>query len=200
MAFTLHPHQRDGLMRWERDALILHFVWSWQFIVCCCMEVIIMAEIMGSTISADYKNREMRLWYAFFVLTLIILITIVAEICLFANSHLEVNKWLGLQIFKVAFAATAFGIYVGCAGSPGPGDHRVCIPHLGSWRTQEQRRETIGGLVGFWTPWIAGLVCGITAKLQDGRQRKEDFVVEEEARRPLLPRRISAGERRAVYR
>ncbi|PVH74040.1 hypothetical protein DL98DRAFT_40513 [Cadophora sp. DSE1049] len=166
------------------------------------MELLIMGEIMGSQFSADYKNREMRPWYTFFILTLITLITILAEICLFANEHLEVNKWLVLQIFKLAFAATAFGIYVGCAGIPGLGVHRrgTCTPQLGSWRTWEERRDMLGGLVGFWTPWIAGLVCGVVAKAQHGKQKKEDFVVEEEVRRPLLPRRVSAGERRAVYR
>ncbi|KAG4437088.1 hypothetical protein IFR05_007422 [Cadophora sp. M221] len=160
MSLTLHPRQRDGLMRWERDALILHFFWGWQFIVACGMELLIFGEILGSQFSADYKNREMRYYYTFFWLIVILLITIVAEICLFANEHLEVNKWLALQIFKLAFAATAFGV----------------------------------------TPWVAGLVCGLLAKWQDGRESKEDLVIEEEARRPLLPRRISAGERRAVYR
>ncbi|KAG4424547.1 hypothetical protein IFR04_002257 [Cadophora malorum] len=166
------------------------------------MELLIMSEIMGSTFSADYKNREMRPWYTFFILTLVILVAILAEICLFANSHLGVNKWLVLQIFKLAFAATVFGIYVGCAGRPGQGSHRrgSCTPQLGNWRTWEEVREMLGGLVGFWTPWIAGLVCGILAKFQDGKQRKEELVVEEEVRRPLLPRRISPSERRAVYR
>ncbi|KAH7333367.1 hypothetical protein BKA65DRAFT_479916 [Rhexocercosporidium sp. MPI-PUGE-AT-0058] len=95
---------------------------------------------MSSPFSTIYNNREMRYYYIFFILTLILLITILSEICLFANEHLQVNKWLVLQIFKLVFAATAFGA----------------------------------------TPWIAGLVCGLMVKWQDGRKGKEDLVVEEE--------------------
>ncbi|KAH6706243.1 hypothetical protein BKA61DRAFT_679424 [Leptodontidium sp. MPI-SDFR-AT-0119] len=161
-----------------------------------------MGEILGSQLSADYKNREMRYYYTFFFLILILLVTIVAEICLFANEYLEVNKWLALQILKLAFAATAFGVYVGCGGHAGPGGggRGSCTAVPFEWGSWEGVRESLGILVGFWAPWIAGLVCGLLAKWQDGRESKEDLVVEEEARRPLLPRRISAGERRAVYR
>lgn len=47
---------------------------------------------------------------------------------------------------------------------------------------------------------MAGIACGSLVKWQDGRKSKEDLVVEEEVRRPLLPKRITPAERRAVYR
>lgn len=86
------------------------------------------------------------------MLTLILLVTILAEICLFANSHLEVNKWLALQLLKLVFAASAFGVYVGCGGHAGPGGggRGTCTPVPFAWGNWVAVRETVGILVGFW--------------------------------------------------
>ncbi|KAL2065743.1 hypothetical protein VTL71DRAFT_3413 [Oculimacula yallundae] len=201
MGFTLRPQHRNGLMRWDVNALILHFFWGWQFILACAMELFFtMCVITLGDNHLTHDNIEIISAYTFFTLTLTLVIVLLTEICFFANSHLEVNKWLILQIVKFVYAATVFGFYAymfaGCK------DYIENCTSMFVWRGNwvDVRRTWIV-LGGFCRPpWITGLVLGSIMKLQDRKMSTKDFVVEEEVRRPLLPRAISSAERRAVYR
>jgi len=130
-------------MRWTRDALILHFWWGWQFVIACLIEGATMfwigysdsdsgSQSLGvmapyrylyqifSSFSRYISSLELKciltnysVRWLFFTLTLVLVITVVGEICAYANEELSPNQYLLLQIGKLSYVSLVFGLVVG---------------------------------------------------------------------------------------
>jgi hypothetical protein len=117
-------------MRWNYTAVILHAIWVWQFVVACLMEFVGLITVMFSGLaegrpphpnailyfelsipspSRTNTNFRIRIWYC--ALSFLLVVTIITEVCLFANERLSPNTFLSLQIGKMVYISVTFGIY-----------------------------------------------------------------------------------------
>lgn len=119
----------DRLVLWDRFGLILHFLWAWQFALGCLIELALITSIaleglagapihdttylasryLGTMLDTDLAMNRVR--WVFVVLTFFLIITIVVQICIFANDCLCTNTYLWIQAVNVAYVTALYGIF-----------------------------------------------------------------------------------------
>jgi hypothetical protein len=127
-------------MLWTPTTLLLHLLWSWQFVLACAGEVALLygiSYIVSNVLGSEPKSPgyipspsptinllnslliPINRWlWVFFALTLLLAIVIIAEICLYANAGLSPNLYLGLQTAKLLYAAVTFGLFLAFSSIP----------------------------------------------------------------------------------
>ncbi|PMD39241.1 hypothetical protein L207DRAFT_584621 [Hyaloscypha variabilis F] len=113
MALTLRPQTQNGIMVWTPSTLLLHLLWSWQFALFCAGEVLLFFAIATASGLGWAEDHAVPAWaWIIFFVTLLLIITVIAEICAFANDILSPLLYLGLQTLKLVYATVIFVLFV----------------------------------------------------------------------------------------
>ncbi|PMD14409.1 hypothetical protein NA56DRAFT_650982 [Hyaloscypha hepaticicola] len=185
-------------MLWTPTTILLHALWCWQFALSCAAEVLLLMAIATSYQNLWGAGREVPPTWAWvlFAVNGLLAVLVVAEICLYANSNLSPNLYLGLQTGKLAYATLIFVLFLAFSNMPKTDGLRDLF------------QEIIGILV-FYTPWILNFVLAVLIKLTEKNSVKEEVTGSENAenspeRAPLLPAQIPGpklpSQRMAVQR
>ncbi|KAE9372432.1 hypothetical protein N431DRAFT_558270 [Stipitochalara longipes BDJ] len=199
MILTLHPRTQNGILIWTPTTLLLHLLWAWQFALFCAGEVLLFFAIATATGLGWAKDERVPAWaWIIFVITLILVITVMVEICLYANDDLSPVLYLGFQSLKLVYATVIFILFL------------VFFSH--SPDTLDLKRLAFG-IVVFCPPWfmtffLAIFICLTTPSptvAQKAAESIENGNIERAAERtPLLPSQIPSptlpSQRLAVQR
>jgi hypothetical protein len=101
--------------------VVIPIIWALQFIVACLMfsgsgegwllhpdatQYSVLSTSSPSKMNANFCTR-----ICYCTLSFLLLVTVITEICLFANDCLSLNTYLSLQIGKMVYISVVFGIY-----------------------------------------------------------------------------------------
>jgi len=193
MAISLEPQTQNGIIIWKPSTLILHLLWAWQFMLACAGEVFLLFGIKSieqDIAGSSHHPSPIWLW-VFFILTLLLVITVIAEICLYANAQLSSNLYFALQTVKLLYAVLVFGLFLAFSSIPG----------------KAYFRQFVVGILIYWPPWLLSFTIATLIQLTpppDTKQKAAQNVEAPSERAPLLPSQIPSprhpSQRVAVQR